>query len=200
VPVQVAFFRPQRYDRFTMSAIRSMPKTGRSLLCAAVFALALLTVQASAPAQQSQNNEPPPAAGTPGFDPFGSLARWLEESFAKMNSSFKNAKGEVDNFNREAGVAAKSTAEAAKDAADAVARLPNARVVNGHQTCAVSANGAPDCVAAAVAMCKAQGFKTGKSVDMTTAEECPAQVMLGRRAAAPGECKTITFLSRVLCQ
>jgi hypothetical protein len=186
-----------------MRTIRSMPKmglhAGRLLLCAVVCALAVLSA-AAAGAQQSQNSEPPPAAGESKFDPLGSLARWIGESLTKIGSGFNNAKSNVENFNREAGIAAKSTADAAKDAADAVVRLPNARVINGHQTCAAAANGAPDCIAAANAMCTAKGFGGGKSVDMITAEECPAQVLLGRRAAAPGECKAVTFITRALCQ
>ena len=79
-------------------------------------------------------------------------------------------------------------------------RLPTARVIRGHQNCPLASNGAPNCVAAAMTLCKSQGFNTGKSVDMTTAEECPAQVMLGHRDAAPGECKTVTFVTRALCQ
>ena len=105
----------------------------------------------------------------------------------------------MENFGHEAGIAAKTTVETAKDAADAVARHSRARVVTGHEKCKIAPNGAPDCVAAANALCKAKGFGSGKSVDMTTAEVCPAQVYLAGRNSGPG-CRTETFVSRALCQ
>lgn len=179
-----------------MGAIRTIVGSQRRV---AIVALTLCAGAVVAFAQQPA--EPPPAAAHEfKFDPLGSIARWLDELFAKLGSNFKTAKGTVDNFNREAGVAAKTTADAARDAADAVVRLPNARTISGHQTCVVASNGGPDCVTAAMTMCKAQGYKSGKSVDMTSAEECPAAVMLGRRPAEAGECKTVTFVTRSLCQ
>ena len=81
-----------------------------------------------------------------------------------------------------------------------MARLPTARVVKGHQNCVIAANGAPDCGVAAAALCKAKGFNGGRSVDITSAEECPAPVMLGRREAKPGECRTVTFVTSAFCQ
>ena len=113
---------------------------------------------------------------------FGNIGRWFDEQADNVNSTFKDAGKKVENFGREAGVAAKTTVESAKDAADAVARIPNARVVIGHEKCKNAPNGAPDCVAAANAVCKAKGFESGKSVDMTTAEVCPPKVP-GCRAA-----------------
>jgi hypothetical protein len=166
-----------------------------ALACAWLAVAALDITHAQQPQSQPAQKEESKAT-----EFFGSIGRWLDESFAKMGSGFKDAKSGVDNFGREAGVAAKSTVDAARDAADSVSRLSNAKVIRGHQNCTVAANGAPDCIAAATAICKANGFQDGKSTDMTTAEECPAQVMLGRRAAEPGECKTVYFVTRALCQ
>ena len=133
----------------------------------------------------------------PGF--FESIGHWFEVQGDKFKSSFKDAGKSVENFGNEAAVAAKSTMEGAKDAAGAVARFPTARVVDGHEKCKNAPNGAPDCVTAATAMCKAKGFESGKSADMTTAEVCPPQVYLTGRNSGPG-CKTETFVSRALCQ
>ncbi|MEP7032029.1 MAG: hypothetical protein ABI830_13930 [Pseudolabrys sp.] len=133
----------------------------------------------------------------PGF--FGSIGRWFEELPGKFGSTFKDAGSKVENFGHEAGVAAKTTVEGAKDAAGAVARIPGTRVISGHQKCPNAPNGAPDCLAAANAMCKAKGFDSGKSLDMTTAEVCPPQVLLQGRSSGAG-CKDETFVSRVLCQ
>ncbi len=77
--------------------------------------------------------------------------------------------------------------------------FPSTRVVTGHEKCTIAPNGAPDCVVAANAICKTKGFESGKSVDMTTAEVCPAQVYMAGRSTGP-DCHTETFVSRALCQ
>lgn len=128
----------------------------------------------------------------------GTVGKWLDDSFSTIGSTFKGAGGQVQNFGREAGVAAQSAGTAAKDAADAMWKLPTARMVSGHEKCVLAPNGAPDCVAAANAVCKSKGFTSGKSMDMTTADKCPPRVWLGQ--AGPEACTTETFVSRALCQ
>jgi len=125
--------------------------------------------------------------------------RWFDEQFGKVGSGFKDAQKNVETFGREAGIAATTTANGAKEAADAVVRIPNARTINGRATCRVAANGAPDCVAAADTLCRSKGFASGKSLDMTTAEVCPPKVYASGRSTGP-ECKTETFVSSALCQ
>ena len=72
------------------------------------------------------------------------------------------AKGAAD----AASTVAKGAADAAKGAADVavdgVTRWPG--IASGHERCALAANGAPDCQAAAEALCRARGFSTGASV------------------------------------
>jgi hypothetical protein len=63
----------------------------------------------------------------------------------------------------------------------------------------VAPNGAPDCIAAAITLCKGKGFAGGTSADMTTADVCPAQVYLSGRSGGEG-CHTETFVSRAVCQ
>lgn len=164
----------------------------RHLAAMALLAAGFIMVSALAVAQERQQPKSEPGL-------FESVGRWFEEQGQKISSTFKDAGKKVENFGHEAGVAAKSTVEGAKDAAGAVARIPTARVVNGHEKCQNAPNGAPDCVAAATTMCKAKGFESGKSADMTTAEVCPAQVYLSGRNSGPG-CRTETFVSRALCQ
>ena len=127
---------------------------------------------------------------------FGQIGRW----FGSVGDQLRNAGRGVDNFGREAGVAARTTANAAGDAATAVVRIPETRVVAGHEACAIADNGAPDCRSAADRLCKSKGMKAGRSLDITAAEDCPVRVMLGERDAQPGECRNITFVSRALCQ
>ena len=162
---------------------------------AALFAGALIFTSALAMAQDGA--AAPKASEDLGF--FGNIARWFDEQAANANSTFKDAGNKIVNFGNEAGSVAKTTVEGAKDAAGAVARIPNARVVIGHEKCKNAPNGAPDCVAAANAVCKAKGFEFGRSVDMTTAEVCPPRVWMSGRTAND-ECRTETFVSRALCQ
>ena len=148
-------------------------------------------------AQSMEQDRPPSAAEEPGL--FENIGRWFGEQADKFNSSVKEAGEKVQNFGHEAGIAARTTVEGAKDAAGAMARLPKARVVTGHVKCRNAPNGAPDCLAAAAALCKTKGFDTGKSADMTTAEVCPPKIYLSGRNSGPG-CHTETFVSRALCQ
>lgn len=167
--------------------------------CSVSFAQAQqLQMQEPSPRQQ---HEQPAQQQAPGQEPgvLESLGRWLDRQSDNFSSSFRNAGKGVANFGREAGVAAQSTVEGAKDAAGSVVRIPAARVITGHEVCKLAANGAPDCVAAANAMCKARGFDGGSSADMTTADVCPAKVYLSGRNSGP-ECRTETFVSRAFCQ
>jgi hypothetical protein len=150
-------------------------------------ALALMSGYASAQDQASTGQK---AAEKEGF--LAAMSRWF-------NSSFDDARKKVEGFSSAAGDAAKTTVEGAKDAATAVVRIPSARGVSGHEKCQLAPNGAPDCVTAANTMCKAKGFESGKSLDMTTAEVCPPKVYMSGRSTGP-ECTTETFVSRAICQ
>jgi hypothetical protein len=162
-------------------------------LCAGLLVLssALAVAQEPAPASGAKPHE------ARGF--LGAVANWFDEQVTNANSALRDTRKKFERFGHEAGIAAKTTADTAKDAADAVARLPTARVITGHEKCRNAPNGAPDCVAAADVMCKAKGFGSGKSLDMTTAETCPPKVYAAGRSSGP-ECTTETFVSRVLCQ
>lgn len=168
-----------------------------------VAAFALLWLCAAAPLAFAQSNPPQAKESPANNDFFAKIGRWFDEQAASFNSNFKSTvkttKEGLDNFGHEAGMAAKATGDAAKGAVDAVGKLTNTHVVRGHQKCNLAANGAPDCVAAANAVCKAGGYTEGKSVDMTTAEDCPPGVWLSGRTE-DSQCKTITFVSRAVCR
>ena len=168
----------------------------------ALLAGAIVLSAGLAAAQDAAKPAPPQASPPPqqqqGF--FGTLGRWWDQATDNWNSGITGARDKFNNLGQEAGVAARTTVDNAKSAADAVARLPSARVVRGHEKCKNAPNGAPDCVAATVALCKSKGFDNGgSSLDMTTADVCPAQVYLSGRNAGEG-CHTETFVSRALCQ
>ena len=175
-------------------------RPGRALrlaLPACLCAGALLLMSALAVAQEQA---PPTSAQPPeGRGLFNSFSRWFDEQAAKIHSSFKDAGRQVEDFSHDASVAARTTASGAKDAADAVARIPRTRVVAGHAKCLTAPNGAPDCRAAADAVCKAKGFSFGNSLDMTTAEVCPPKVYMSGRTSA-SDCTSENFVSSALCQ
>lgn len=169
----------------------------RTAACTArggLFACAVVLTSALAVAQDASKA---PAPEQPGF--FAAVGRWFDQTADNFNAGVRNVRERFQNLGQQAGVAARTTIDSAKDAADAVGRLPNTRVITGHEKCQIAPNGAPDCIAAAYAICQAKGFKSGKSVDMTTAEICPAEVYLSGRNSGPG-CHTETFVSRALCQ
>ena len=161
--------------------------------------LACLLVLAAANALAQDAAKPNPPEQTESRDFFGRIFHWFGRQADNFNSNLKDAGSQVGNFGREAGVAARTTVDAAKGAADVMVRIPNTRVVSGHEVCPAAPNGAPDCVTAAMKLCKAKGFESGKSIDMTTAEVCPAQVLLSGRTTGP-ECHDETFVSRAICQ
>ena len=174
----------------------SRPITAGSLL-ACVAAGAILFTAATALAQDGANKNAQISAEEPGF--FDGIANWFDRQVSGIGSQLKGAGSQVENFGYEAGIAAKTTVDGAKGVGDAVVKIPAARLVRGHERCQNAPNGAPDCVAAANAMCKSKGFESGKSADMTTAEICPAQVYLSGRSSGEG-CHIETFVSRALCQ
>jgi hypothetical protein len=142
--------------------------------------------------------EPPPTnSEAPGF--IAAVNRWFSEQAETIASTFKNAGKHVESFGDHASDAARTTYSGAKDTADAVARIPGTRILSGHARCQIAPNGAPDCLAAADAVCKANGLVSGKSLDMTTSEVCAPEVYLAGRNSGPG-CHTETFVSRALCQ
>jgi hypothetical protein len=148
---------------------------------------------------------------------FEAIGRWIDESNAAFRSHLRGARQRVGTVgddaagsNRElnrgaadvgrgAVEATKEAAKITRDAVGAMVRLPTTRVVRGHERCAMAPNGAPDCIAAAEALCRKNGFSSGKSVDFTSAEECPAQVYLSGRETETA-CRTVTFISRAMCQ
>jgi len=166
----------------------------RSFGCLLAIILVLTSVLAFSQDAAPSSEQPKEDSGF-----FTAVGRWFSQQSANVNSTFKDARQKVEGFGQEAGAAAKSTVDGAKDAAGAVARIPNVRTVSGHEKCQLAPNGAPDCVAAANAICKTKGFDSGRSLDMTTAEICPPKIWMAGRSTGP-ECRIETFVSRAVCQ
>lgn len=69
------------------------------------------------------------------------------------------------------------------------------------EKCPVAANGASDCKAAADALCRAHGYKQGKSTDSDATQKCSAEaLLLSGRKSQPGACRTDYFVTRAWCQ
>jgi hypothetical protein len=151
----------------------------------------------------------PPPANRPGF--IHQLGVWWNDGFGDLNAKMKAAKDKLDDYNKKQSEAAKEAstateqalkdaAQATKDAATAVVKLPGTRVFEMHERCQKAGNGAPDCETTAANVCRAKGFGTGKPLDVSTAQECPARVMLSGRQPVEGECPDVTTLLRAICQ
>ena len=175
--------------------------------CAATAVVCALLAPAAAIAQGA----PPAPAPAPEHKPgmFEAIGRWFDQGASNFRDHLQGAKRRMDDLGDEAAAnsrnltkgaadAGKGAADATRSAVDAMSRLPTARVMSGREKCAVAPNGAPDCLAAAEQLCRKHGYASGKSMDFTSAEECPAKVFLG--GASSRECQTVTFISRAMCQ
>jgi hypothetical protein len=179
----------------------------------ALFAAAgsmLLLFSLAAAAQESRPATKPSARETaPAYQP-GMLDRvggWFKDSYNRLGSNAQGARDTLGDLGerasggaKEAAGAARQATDAAKEAADAVVRLPNARVVEARARCIIAANGAPDCRQAAASVCKAKGFGSGSSLDIQSAQKCPARVWLSGRSPEPGDCEVQSFVTRAMCQ
>jgi hypothetical protein len=174
------------------------------------------------PPAGAQDSAPPPASVEPPPPPppraglFEAIGRWVDRSTTNFSDHLRGAKRSMDDLGDKASANSKemtdqaakvgqgaadigkNAVDATKNAVDAVAKLPAARMISGRERCALAPNGAPDCVTAAEALCRKQGFSTGKSMDFTSAEECPVRTLVGE--ASRDQCFTVTFISRAMCQ
>ena len=192
----------------------------RAAIYVAAVAMPVLLAQLAVAQQAPQPPEPAPPAAQPMNESrglFEQIGRWFDQSAAGLRSHMLGATDNISDLNQRAATTTKNlgdsavevgknavdagvaTANATRDAVGAVAKLPMTRVVIGRERCEVAPNGAPDCLAAADTLCRKKGFSTGKSMDFTSAELCPARVMLhGRESEA--DCITVTFINRAMCQ
>ena len=177
------------------------------LLLSAPLAFAQAPVQDAAPPPPAESAPAPPAPR----GVFESIGRFFEQGASNFQDHLRGAKRKMDEdaaanskgFSENAAKVGQGAAEVGKGAADAtknameaVAKLPTARMMSGRERCANAPNGAPDCVSAAEALCRKHGFASGKSMDFTSAEDCPVKTILGQT----NECTTVTFISRAMCQ
>jgi hypothetical protein len=144
----------------------------------------------------------PPAAAGSGL--LHQLGVWWNDGFGNFGSKMKDAKAKIDDLNKQQNLATqdalKNAAQATKDAATAVVRLPGTRMFELHDRCQPAANGAPDCQAAAASACRGKGFAEGKPMGVSTSQVCPPAVLLSGRRPGEGECRDETYILGVVCQ
>jgi len=198
----------------------SRDNRARRLAAAAVcLACCWLVLPPLAAAQDA--DPPPPASPAPSASPpqpgvFETIGRWVDQGTNAFQDHLRGAKRSIDDlgdqatannkgFSDQAAKVGQGAVDVTKGAVDAtasavgaVAKLPTARLLSGRERCTLAPNGAPDCVTAAEALCRKHGFSSGKSMDFTSAEECPASTLLGQTSR--DECTTVTFISRAMCQ
>ena len=131
---------------------------------------------------------PPPSGNRPGF--IDALGRWLGDSKAALDSQMKNTQETLGNLGSQA-----------RDAAgNVVVVVPGSRVITGRQLCPPAGNGAPDCEQGVVVLCRSKGLQAGRSLDVTSAQRCPAKVWMSGRPPKDGECRLETYVTRAVCQ
>ncbi|HZO46462.1 MAG TPA: hypothetical protein VFB68_11245 [Xanthobacteraceae bacterium] len=149
------------------------------------------------PHQQQPQAEPPvEAEPVPSYRPgfLDALGRWFGDPKAALDSQVRSTQEAL-------GGTLGTLGGQARDAAGNVIALPGTRVITGRQLCPPASNGAPDCEQGVEALCRAKGFQGGgRTIDVTSAQRCPARVYLENRAPKQGECRTETYVTRAVCQ
>jgi len=143
------------------------------------------------PAQPAQGDpappSPPPAREeNPGL--INEMGKMFEKSLSIL-PTLKSPGETIDDLNARA-----------KGATETLSRLTSSSMVTGRVKCPVSANGGPDCKAAADQLCQARKFKEGKSLTTDSVEACSAKVLIPGRTRKPEDCRTDNYVTRALCQ
>jgi len=177
-----------------------MTRRMRPVVASLAYCLLLATAQAqqqppqqggAAPLPPAQVEPAAPAAPPPRYQPgfLDALGRFLGNSKEAIDSQVRSTQETLGTIGNQA-----------KDAAGSVAAIPGTRVITGRHLCPVAPNGAPDCNQGVEALCRTRGFQTGRTLDVTSAQRCPARVYIEARAPKEGECRMETFVTRAVCQ
>ena len=153
---------------------------------------------APAPVPQAQSTpglfptQPPPAV-RPGF--IYAFGRWWDTARGKLDDLRKQSNGAAQATQD----ALKHAAQATKNAATVIARLPASPFIEINERCAIAPNGAPDCRTAAANACRSKGFSGGHPVDVQSSENCPPAVWMSGREPAAGQCPEETVVLLAAC-
>jgi hypothetical protein len=136
----------------------------------------------------------PPPAERPGF--VYEFGRWWDTTRGKLDNLSKESDGAAGGAGQDA---LTNAAEATKEAATALFRLPGTRVIEVRQRCEIAPNGAPDCRKAATNACRSKGFSDGHPVDVQSSQNCPPAVWMSGHEPAAGECPEETVVLMAAC-
>jgi len=156
--------------------------------------VAPLAEPASPPAAGPSPGQPPQQNGPPAFAPglvdkLGDLVKGsvdgIKESVDSLSSGLKGTQQTIQDLNQ--------------GTADTLSRLPVTGFASGRALCGRADNGAPDCRVASDQLCQAKGYKTGRSVDIESAENCNPRIFLPGYQKKPGDCRTDNYVTRATC-
>jgi hypothetical protein len=135
----------------------------------------------ASPGQPPQPDSPPSSA--PGLvDKLGDLVKGSVDS---LSSGLKGTQQTIKDFNQ--------------GTVDTLSRLPVTGFATGHAQCGRGDNGAPDCRVASDQLCQAKGYKTGRGVDIESAENCNPRVYLPGYQKKDGDCRIDNYVTRATC-
>jgi hypothetical protein len=130
--------------------------------------------------------QPAPADTTPAEPSLADkLGTMIKESVDNMSSSLKGTQQQIQDMN--------------KGTADTLTRLPVTGFANGRAICIRAENGAPDCRVASDKLCQEKGFKSGRSMEIQTTENCNPRVYLPGYQRKDGDCSTDNYVTRAAC-
>jgi hypothetical protein len=133
--------------------------------------------QPTAPGQPAQQN------GSPGLvDKLGDL---IKGSVDSLSSNLKGTQQTIQDLNQ--------------GTVETLSRLPVTGFATGHALCTRADNGAPDCRVASDQLCQAKGYKTGRGLDIETAENCNPRIFLPGYQRKEGDCRTDNYVIRAAC-
>ena len=140
------------------------------------------------PGQPPQQNTPP--AFAPGLvDKLGDLVK----------GSVDGIKGSVDSLSSGLKGTQQTIQDLNQGTVDTLSRLPMTGFASGHALCGRGDNGAPDCRVASDQLCQAKGYKTGRGVDIESAENCNPRIFLPGYQKKDGDCRTDNYVTRATC-
>jgi hypothetical protein len=159
------------------------------------------------PATAQEKGEQPPASA-PAAEPLAerdrgvmeTIGRWVDQSLATVKSGLGAGRGTTGAIDAASEAEGKDAAAAASPPAASGMRIPTTWIVSGRQPCLRAPNGGPDCRTATQTLCQTRGYSSGRSLDIQSAQKCPAQILLSGRSPAEGECALETYVTRAVCQ
>jgi hypothetical protein len=142
----------------------------------------------------SPGQAPPQQNGTPG------LAPGLVDKLGDLvKGSVDGIKGSVDSLSSGLKGTQQTIHDLNQGTVDTLSRLPVTGFATGHAMCGRGDNGAPDCRVASDQLCQAKGYKTGRGLDIETAENCNPRVFLPGYQRKPDDCRTDNYVTRAAC-